>query len=247
MITKPDAVIVCVDYWDILSITLPYNRHNFEKVILVTSGKDSIPEWVYSLNVIIHITDDFYANGAFFNKWLPLEQGLEFAKIEWICILDADILIPKSFDMVQWYKDIYDYDECGKNYLFTPYRRMYPELNLLPEELWGNYPLHHNISEFSGYYQLFHASYLGPQPWHETNWKHAGGADTFFQQKWPASHKIRPPFEVLHLGLEGRNWCGRSTPYTNGAYPVDAMFNRNRLAEIANVRRQTGKYDHEKF
>ena len=90
----------------------------------------------------------------------------------------------------------------------------------LPDESdWNQYEIHRNVNEFAGYSQIFHASdpVLGNAPWHETNWKHAGGADSFFQRKWKKENKIRPDFEVLHLGHAGRNWCGRTTDYLDGS------------------------------
>lgn len=252
--TKPIAVIVCVEYWDILQMTLPYNYHNFDKIIIVTSTQEEIPLWFHNKydndeKITIFRSPDFYTNGAHFNKWLPLEQGLELAGVGWICILDADILIPQQNMLDGWKDKLLDTSRLSYGKLYTPLRRMYPELRILPEYSWSDFPIHPNVNEWSGYFQLFHTSdlVLGPRPWHEINWKHAGGADTFFQAKWAPENKIRPTWQVLHLGLEGRNWCGRSTPYVNGAVPTMATHRRNQLQQIAHQRRETGNYDHEKF
>jgi hypothetical protein len=100
-----------------------------------------------------------------------------------------------------------------------------------PENKWMEYPIHPNVGEWAGYTQIFHAEdpVLGPAPWHEIDWKHAGGADSFFQLKWPSSRKVRPGWEVLHLGEAGRNWCGRATPYIDGTYPVDSQERMKRV------------------
>jgi hypothetical protein len=33
------AIMVAVNYSDLLSITLPYNRHHFDQVMIVTNGR----------------------------------------------------------------------------------------------------------------------------------------------------------------------------------------------------------------
>ncbi len=249
---KPVAVIVCVDYWDILELTIPYNHHNFSRIVVVTSSNQVIPLWIENYNITIHITDKFYENGAIFNKWAPLEQGLELAGDEWICILDADILIPQRNLVKDWGQNLLNTDRLIVGNLYTPLRRMCTNLVIPDETRWGNFPIHQNVKEWSGYFQLFHASdpVLGPRPWHETNWIHAGGADTFFQAKWPQSNKKRFVWEVLHLGLEGRNWCGRVTPHADGSVYEwgDVIEKRiNKMREIGRIRQETGNYNHEKF
>ena len=116
---------------------------------------------------------------------------------------------------------------------------------------WNNCQLHPNSSEWAGYSQIFHAEdeHLGNPPWHEINWKHAGGADSFFQRKWPISNKIRPPFEVLHLGMTGRNWTGRTMPYLDGTVPERAEERKKSLNHYrqSRVRGAIDPYSHEKF
>lgn len=211
------TIIVCVDYWDYLDECLPYNRHHFEEVLIVTSPQDTRTQHVCeNLKVPYFITDAFYRNGAKFNKWLALEEGLDyFGRHGWITILDADIVIPKS---IEWPK-------LDQTKLYGPER--YMSTHLLPEEQWKTMPLWTN-KEFSGFFQMFHAScpFLPDAPWHQTNWTHAGGADTFFQQNWPASQKVRLPFPVLHIGPNGKNWCGRVTPFEGETIHPDLVKSR---------------------
>lgn len=165
----------------------------------------------------IYRTDAFYDEDADFNKWKALEEALDFfGRQGWTCFLDADTVWPKNASE--------KLEPClarGPGYLFTPRRRI---INYIPdyipdEKTWSYYPIHHQEKEFAGYSQVFHASdhHLGPAPWHETNWKHAGGADSFFQAKWGPDKKVRPPFEVLHIGETGKNWCGRVIPLKDGS------------------------------
>lgn len=229
------AITVCVDYSDILAITLPYNKHQFSQLLVVTSPGDSETKALCELHQIpCFVTDLFYRDGAKFNKWLALETALDFYGREgWMCLLDSDVLWP----MGAWLQLL----SIKPGFLYTPRRRMCLEIpKTIPSEMnWKDYPLHRNDNEFAGYSQIFHASdpALGNPPWHETDWTHAGGADSFFQMKWKPNLKIRPRFEVLHLGEAGVNWMGRTAPYTDGTLPKDAVRKRNELNAMLNARR----------
>jgi len=136
-------------------------------------------------------------------------------------------------------------------YLYTPLRRMmYDVPDHLPQEpYWKQFPLHKQQVEWAGYTQIFHGSdkHLSTAPWHQTNWKHAGGGDSFFQQKWSTAEKLRPPFEVLHLGHDGRNWCGRVTMTLTGETNPHAGIREEALRDMLAARHRTKSYESEKF
>jgi len=238
------AILVSVDYADILAITLPYNRHHFTDTMVVTTTTDRETERIALANsCLVYKTDSFYANNAVFNKWKALEEGLDvFGRRDWMCIMDADVLWPKEVVL----------DNLQIGTLYTPRRRMFVNvMKTIPQESrWTDYSLHRQEVEFAGYSQIFHATdpHLGKAPWHEINWKHAGGADSFFQRKWPENCKIRPAFEVLHIGEAGQNWCGRATQYLNGKVPVDSRKKRQQVRDFI-LGRCNGphRFDREKF
>jgi hypothetical protein len=139
-----------------------------------------------------------------------------------------------------------------KGKLYTPCRYMYPEVyRVPPEEEWPLYPTHPNVGEFAGYCQIFHAEdpVLGPAPWHDTRWKHAGGADSFFQRKWDIRNKVRPSWRCLHIGPCGMNWAGRATKYADGSVPPDSDVKTNQIREFMRLRKQTvgDRFRHEKI
>lgn len=281
-------IMVSVDYIDLHSITLPYNRHHFRDSLIVTSKADEKDGRILDLaqdnSAELFVTDAFYDDGARFNKWKALEQGLDvFGRHGWICLIDADVLWPKNLELYDTSNGNLATNSINGNTpmilergkLYSPLRRIFPfsemnkqwihvipqptnpfcqpdpiaptELRCFPsEEQWSRYPIHRNVGEWAGYTQIFHASdpaLLTPPPWHEINWKHAGGADSFFQARWKSENKIRPPFEVLHLGNAGENWMGRSSPYLNGGgtHP-ESEQRRKELADVwqrrAQLRRQ---------
>jgi len=198
-----DAVIVCVDYSMELSLTLAYNRHHFGNVVVVTTPEDEASVRVAeSLGALVLRTSVFYERGALFNKYAAVEQALDMqGRKGWLCVMDADVALPKEKGFAKRFGT-----------LETPLRRMYPRAEIPREEVWEELPVHPNLREHAGYCHVFHAddAALGRPPWYEVDWTHAGGADSFFQAKWPFGLRKRPPWECLHMGEAGRNWAGRS-------------------------------------
>jgi hypothetical protein len=230
---KLRAIMVCVDYGDLLRITLPYNRHHFSAVMIVTTSRDSETiDVAKRYGAGLYFTEAFYDNRAYFNKWKALEQGLDaFGRFGWLCIMDADVLWPKMIEHPEY--------ECG--YLYTPRRRIQNDIlnSPLPEVGWPLLPLY-NECEFAGYTQIFHAddSHLSVPPWYEQDWRHAGGGDSFFQYRWPVSNKRRPAWQVLHLGAPQRNWCGRVTMRTDGATDPAARQRAHWLEQLLRARKR---------
>lgn len=232
------AVIVCVEYGDILGLTLPYNVHHFDEVTVITTIDDVETQQVVkqlsckpeSPPIGMFFTDAFYRRGADFNKWLALEEGLDaFGRHGLMCLMDADVLWPKHIN----------HEPYQRGVLYSPPRRLWLDVrDPTPREPeWYKLPACKDF-EWAGYTQIFHADdpHLPPPPWHNVNWRHAGGADSEFQRRWPPTHKMRPNWEVLHLGLPGRNWCGRSTVRTDGTTPAEAAMRAEQLRNYLSVR-----------
>lgn len=236
------AILVCVEFDDLLAITLPYNRHHFKEIVVVSTPSDYATHSVAKHNNAgIFMTEAFYERHAFFNKWLALEQGLDsFGRHGLLVLMDVDILWPRDIDH-SWYE---------RGWLYTPRRRLWKDLRRPPppEEQWKHLPIM-NEREWAGYSQIFYADdpHLPEPPWHETNWIHAGGADSFFQNLWPRERKRRPEWACVHLGVPGRNWCGRTTPRASGEATRGAEERRRTLDQILALRRVRPGYAHEKL
>jgi hypothetical protein len=214
------AIMTAVDYADILAITLPYNRHHFTEVMVVTSpGRlDADTRKVAEQNDCrVCCTDLFHGGGSTFNKFAALERGLNvFGRHGRLCVMDADILFPKH---------IPDYPH-RLDTLYTPKRRMFVDVSQpIPQEpYWASYPYPVEDEEFAGYTQIFDAGTLlkwMDAPWYASNHT-AGDSDSLFQSQWSDARKQRPPFEVLHLGPACVNWCGRVSQYTDGSVHPEA-------------------------
>lgn len=217
------AITICVDYGDYLAVTLPINRKHFDKVVVVTTPADSETIGVANrCDAWCLTTRAFHERGASFNKGAAIERGLEIAGREgWIVLLDADIVVPAEADLRgPW---------AVPGSLYTPRRLMRLDAAGVSGDpaTWRSGRPAGN-EEFAGYFQMFHASdaALGPPPWYSTRWKHAGGSDSEFWKRWPIRRRVRPPFEVLHLGPDGENWHGRASRRLDGADPKDAAGRR---------------------
>lgn len=206
------SVTVCVDYSDILELTLPYNKHFISETIIVTAEHDTRTiEVAQQHGAQCHVTDAFYRRNAAFNKFYAIEEALDvFGRHGWILLMDADIAIPQLHHPF--------IPQMG--YIYTPHRRvMEVYKDGIPEERrWRQFKRPKANEEFSGYFQLFNAAdpVLVRAPWHSVIWRIAGGNDMKFYNKWPVTKQVRPPFEVLHLGPPFVNWAGRVSPYRDG-------------------------------
>jgi hypothetical protein len=227
------SVVVCVDFDDYLAITLPNNLQLFDRTLVVTSPQDK-KTIALAERYRCHrlITDSFYDQGAAFNKGLALEEAFCLTgRSGWICVWDVDILIPET-----------DFGGLCKDCLYVPIRRMLADpRDYRPGMDWSRLPSPTLDFEFSGYCQIFHSDAV-PPPWYSTCWPHAGCSDSDFAAKFPACNRLRPPFEVLHLGLEGtpgvqgrvgQNWMGRVSPrIDDGSVPELAPHRLERLKRM---------------
>lgn len=239
------AFIVCVDFDDLLKLTLPKNYKHFSKVVVVTTPRD-----VKTIDFVIdkcryaeiYTTSVFYKN-AMFNKGAALCEAMNNeAALEWVVALDVDIVLPSSLPGDLWDRDT----------LYVPRRRMLEDVSKLSDELeWQKCPLNTEL-DFAGYFQMYNAEAtpLMGRCAYPKDWIHAGGCDSEFALRWSSRKKVRPAFEVLHLGQPGLNWCGRVTQRASGEVPEEAPLRLEKLLEMQKKRdyrspRET-RYRHEK-
>lgn len=231
------GIVVSVDYDDYLALTLPWNARHMDEVLVITSFEDqATPRIVDSVpNARLLRTDGFYRHGAKFNKGQAIEDGFGVLGHKgWILVHDADVLLPRDLQLPPL--------EIGK--LYSTHRYILEELDNCIEVMLGDWSgLPRRIeTQFPGYFQLFHAEdpVLAPKPWYGIDYRHAGGCDTVFQDKWAAKNRVRLPSPVLHLGPHGTNWYGRISDRIDGA-PVANVEERKQDLEAMYAQRKQHK------
>lgn len=208
---KPQGIVVCVDYDDLLAMTLPANLRHLSSCVVVTAPHDEATQRLCNGfdKVRVHVTDAFYRYGATFNKGLAIEEGFDvLGRWGWILVWDADTLFPRRLRLQSV--------QCG--HLYGARRRVCPNPLQHRDNLpWRRWRVHKD-REIAGYFQLFHAAdqHIAERPWYEVTFTHAGGGDGYFQSRWPADRKHWLPAEVLHFGPVDTNWFGRASRRIDG-------------------------------
>ena len=198
-----NAITVSVDFSDFLGQTLPHNRRHFDRFVVVTNlTDDATVDVATKWNCQVFRTDAFTRDGTWFNKGLALEEGFDVLGREgWIVVMDADTVLPQ--DGIA--------SSLSPGNLYSPRRRLWRNDTWDGSWDWSCLPVFPD-KEFAGYCQIFHVSdpILTTRPWYSGEWIN-GCADSDFQAKWPPNKKIRPRFEVLHIGRQaGKYRFGRS-------------------------------------
>jgi hypothetical protein len=206
------CIITCVNYDDLLEITLPQAMYALAtEPIVVTSMEDEGTlrcarkhgAWVFR-------TDRFYRNGSAFNKAAALNSAIERIRPSlegWVLMLDSDIFLPDQT------REALEAEATDKDCLYGA-----PRYHCPSKAAWDTQefePMTWKITEIPGYFHYFWAPNVA-RPWYDETYEHAGGYDSLFQKRWDKAHKKRLSFSVTHLGAFGQNWFGRRTKRWSG-------------------------------
>ncbi len=96
---KIECVTVCVGYADFLSHTLPLNRGQFDRLIVITAPEDKQTVKVCdTYGVRYHRTDSIRSRWGGFHKARGINEGLQQLEMGgWVVHMDADIILPSHF------------------------------------------------------------------------------------------------------------------------------------------------------
>lgn len=213
--------MVCVNYSDFLKITLPYNKHNFDKIHVITTTNDVDTQRIckkYDVNVVI--TDKLYENGDSFNKGKAINDGIKSLKYQdWILITDADMIMPTNL------RPKLESMNLNINCAYGTGRMICRD-----KIQWNDYLRNKNVSNNwkkqtrrinigVGFFQLvnFNSETLCEKDgnWYSTKWGHCGRSDRRFWRLFPTENrKSIKDIITIHLGDDnmGANWEGRTTP-----------------------------------
>lgn len=226
-----EAVVVCINYSDILAFTLPNNKAFFSKMVVVTDTKDLETKKLCDIyNVKCVQTDVFYKNGAKIDKGAGITEGLKHLSMDgFVCQLDADIwLHPYSMKllnslnlnpqflygcdriMIESFKDWIDFfqlpDLYEDNWL----------LNLSKYTIGSRLVFNHTGDNWHvlGFFQMWNPK--GSNVYTYPSNTDASQSDLIFSSKWHRSRRILiPELVAIHLeegkSMTGKNWGGRAT------------------------------------
>lgn len=227
-----EAVCVSTGYADFLKQTLPFNKIHFDRFIVVTAPADTETQAVCEYwHVECVVTDEFYADGATFNKAKGINEGLKrLSKSDWVLHLDADIfLMPRTREILNLLpldaKGIYSIDRL----LCTSFADWLLYLQK-PERVHGNngmmgsnaFPRGARLLNLDrdgyvpiGYFQLWNAKASGIEIYPDCHGE-ADRTDTLFAYQWERQNRhLIPELLGIHLESEagpmGQNWKGRAS------------------------------------
>lgn len=246
---KIEAVTVCVDYSDIACYTLPAMRRQVDRLLVVTSPRDTRTiQLCHKLNLEILDTEDFYRAGDAFNKGRAIEHGLALlAHDDWLLHVDSDIYLPDDFResletahlnarciygadrvMLQGWNSFERWRNRGSSRQYHCFQSTHNEQigSRWVDIRYGYVPI--------GFFQLWHQSAAGSHGIRTRRYpeRHATAAraDVKFALQWDRKHRVLLPEVIVgHIEKEpsemGANWNGRRTAQFGGPDPSHARHN----------------------
>lgn len=233
---KVEAVVVCDQYSDFLRITLPQNKHLFDRIVVVTAPEDKATRRICEFyHVQCVATDALNSRWNKFCKGAGVNVGLAALDLDaWVVHMDADIWLPPQTRIMLQNANldksmVYGIDRfIVKGYKaweeFTEMPRLqhecdsYVHLNAFPmgtrvtsKDSGGYIPI--------GFFQFWNpgASGITHYPEQHTD---AGRGDMAFAKQWSRRFRGFIP-EIVGYHLESKdssnmaNWSGRKTaPFT---------------------------------
>jgi hypothetical protein len=225
-----EAVLVCVNFSDVLAHTLPLNKKHFDRMVVVTDEGDAAT-WTMCRHHHVECvtTNDFYRQDHAFNKGRGINAGLErLGRKDWLIQIDADIVLPPRFrELVEGVcqleaENIYGIDrlmcpdfDAWIQYVAAPVCQHPDEIFVIPEPFrMGARVAKLGDDGFTpiGFFQMWNvASGIVDYP---VEHGIGGRADMAHALRWPRHRRVLIP-EIIGIHLEGpiapgqKNWRGR--------------------------------------
>ena len=227
---KIEAVIVSVNYDDLLLATLPHNKHIFNKVVVVTSPEDKKTQRICEWNhVECVVTDRLNTRWGKFCKGAGINEGLKrLDKDAWVVHMDADIWLPPQTRIVLEQAHLNPEMLYGTDRFMVGSYEEWQEFIEEPKLQHENKGwVHMNAFKLGtrvlgsdgylplGYFQMFSPTGSGIDSYPEGH-TDAGREDGLFSMLWERSKRhLIPEVTCYHLESEqgpmGFNWKSRQS------------------------------------
>jgi len=198
------GITVSVNYSDILKHILATNATFLKKWIIVTTAEDTATRSLIAEanlpNIEILLFDQFYSNGAVFNKGGAIRYAQNYVYKQYpssnILILDSDILLPEKFRASLP-------ATLQENTLYGVLERVdyWTEDDFVERKNPHIFP---EGSKLVGFFQLYKGSDTGKLYNQSTN---CSICDDEFKDSFPRRKHLY--ISVSHFGKERENWNGR--------------------------------------
>jgi hypothetical protein len=231
---KIEALITCVNHADFLAHTLPMNKPQFDRILVVTSPEDKKTQQVCAYwGVQAHVTDSFQSRWGHFCKGSGINEGLALLdKDAWLCHLDADIALPPNARYALERADLDTSMIYGIDRVMCPNWQAWQRFISEPQPhtegngffintVHSGFPLGTRVAFDHeggyipiGFFQLWHAD-SGISKYVEGH-SDAGREDAVFPTQWPRRKRgFIPEITAYHLESEQAemavNWKKRTT------------------------------------
>lgn len=228
---KLECCMVCINYSDFLAETLPINRRQFDKMVIVTAPEDKETQRVCDYwDVDVVLTDVVDSRWGNFAKAKGINAGLEHLDLDgWVLHLDADIALPPRSRTLLEHADLDPSHLYGADRLSVPDHEAWRAHQASPSLQHDGYHVRldafHPMARFNawhlggyapvGYFQLWNPGASGVTTY-PADHSEADRTDVLFAQQWPRrKRQLLPELAVYHLESEpaeqGANWGGRRT------------------------------------
>ncbi len=219
---KIEYVTACINYSDFLKVSYTFNKGQFDHYIVVTDFKDERTASFCRENGITLVqTNDFYKNGALFDRGGAYNRGLEHLKYhDFVCMVDADTFVPPTF-----HKDIENLN-LNKEFFYGAFRVLLKTPEDVKRYMAGAKDEEFEIPEGFGYgwFQMFNwqsevIKKSTPGVWYpsyynccESDWMFRAKWGTFegSHAKWSGNFD-KLPFNTYNLGQHGIDHFGRKS------------------------------------
>jgi hypothetical protein len=231
---KIEAVVTCVNYSDFLSHSLAFNRHAFDRLVVVTAPGDLATRRACEFwDVLCLATDAFTRDGAPFSKGRGINVGLDALDRDgWVVHLDADVALPPTAGRVLRSAPLDPRGLYGLDRLMCRGFAQWAEFVAAPQPMHdlgifvhpGPFPVGARVARPDGggylplgYWQLWHPGISGISDYPEGH-PTAASDDLAFALRWPRERRhLLPDLFCYHLESApapmGANWNGRTTPW----------------------------------